>query len=120
MAPSDHAMPRARGVPACRGVPWSIVVLAVVVLLQEAFGHLGPATACPRRVWPGARPGESSRALMRLIEAVRRHGSRARAPAWEQMGSAAIRPLTRFEGGQRDRWFMATTSFGPPIFLSLH
>ena len=36
------------------------------------------------------------------------------------MGSAAIRPLTRFEGGQRDRWFMATTSFGPPIFLSLH
>ena len=47
MAPSDHAMPRARGVPACRGVPWSIVVLAVVVLQQEAFGHLGPGYGVP-------------------------------------------------------------------------
>ena len=48
MAPSDHAMPRSRGVPACRGVPGSIVVLAVVVLLQEAFGHLGPGYGVPQ------------------------------------------------------------------------
>ena len=47
MTLSDHAMPRSRGVPARRGVPWSIVVLAVVVLLQEAFGHLGPGYGVP-------------------------------------------------------------------------
>ena len=51
MAPSDHAMPRSRGVPACRGVPWSIVVLAVVVLLQEAFGHLGPGYGVSDKVY---------------------------------------------------------------------
>jgi hypothetical protein len=82
MAPSDHAMPRARGVPACRGVPWSIVVLAVVVVLQEAFGHLGPGYGVPEA-------GLARSAAWRVIggtDAADRGGS----PAWIASAGACL------------------------------
>ena len=63
---------------------WSIVVLAVVVLLQEAFGHLGPGYGVPEA-------GLARSAAWRVIggtDAADRGGS----PAWIASASTGGSP----------------------------